>query len=704
MANTNLDAVLALRSKIFKILTSSSTPAGAFLSFLPGGIPQSEYTLKFLKDPEATEQAFDFAQIVNNIPMSTGDWVQSGSPMWDIYKEWLEQYIPPAFSLTPDEVKKLEEAEDYVSANFDTYTKYQQVYNNCYCDLYTLQIMPLADRPKDYNTQLMKARMALDSAKKSWDIQGHKSKYETQYAIMQDLSERDPERVKQQLKEKLGSPISVDKGDYYPTTISPANLLDSGFQWNKYTFFANEIEQYSKDSTRSWGANASVGALLWSASVDHEGRKEYHEQQSDTSNMSVEFEMIRTPILRSWFTNFLLFSRAWKWAASNPDDPSGGNPFSNGLLPAEGRWPMIPTEAIIVRNLKVKLDMSSSVNKASLLETKTATSGGYGPFSIKGNVQTSDGTKSYEFSESGDGIVCEQPQIIAFFCTLMPKEPNPNWKLWNQGYKSNIFPASGRVIDSSGRALSHLRVEVWDKNQVHEQLLTSTTTDANGNFEVELDLFEMIRLHGEQLPDAFFKIFHNDKLVHSTEDSIEWHLSPVYFRRLIEVDAVGLVNYAWPGYPEDNASPYNDTADTTPTTIGVQRPFSDQQKALLIATNIERNGGLLSDYYGLPDTVLPLQFTEQHQNLKVPIGIAPLVRQYGVENFVVCANDDPDAVQIDHIIPQTKNGSNSFLNAACCSRACNITKGNYIIQTLIDYYSGVAEAVLQGQKEAVLDK
>ena len=102
MSNTgdNLDAMNALRAKVFKILTGEATPPTAFFSFAPGGLPQSDYTLRFLKDPQYTEQAFAFAKFANSVPLGVGDWAASTTSMSDIYSDWLDRYVPPPFSLT----------------------------------------------------------------------------------------------------------------------------------------------------------------------------------------------------------------------------------------------------------------------------------------------------------------------------------------------------------------------------------------------------------------------------------------------------------------------------------------------------------------------------------------------------------------------------------------------------------------------------
>jgi hypothetical protein len=148
-----------------------------------------------------------------------------------------------------------------------------------------------------------------------------------------------------------------------------------------------------------------------------------------------------------------------------------------------------------------------------------------------------------------------------------------------------------------------------------------------------------------------------------------------------------LSNKAWPGHPADeNKAPYCKVIDTSPTQIGYNTVFSDKQRAILIAANIAKNGKLVSDYYGLDASILPADYKEKHQVLRVPESLAQLVKAAGQSAFLTCSSDDPDGVQIDHIIPSTKQGSNDFRNAACCSRACNITKGNTTIQTLINNF------------------
>ena len=434
-ADNNLNAANALRAKVFKILTGEQTPQSAFLSYAPGGLPQSEHTLSFLKDPAKTSEWASFEEIADSVPLGVGDWVKSTTNMAEIYENWLVRYEPPPFSLTPEEEKKLRDAETFVynENNYNKYRQYKTAYQNAYTVWYTLVVTPTTDRPPDYATLLSKAKNAMQTADQDWNVLGQKAKYDTNYAIVQDLSQRDPVNTKQFLTQRLGKPLESGGKSFYPTIIHPANLLDKGFEWPRFSFYHNEVHEYEQKDSYRWGGSASYGALLWSVKGEHEGKKEYSQKNTDISNMKIEFELLRAPIIRPWFSNFLLRGRGWKWRTSTKENPTGGDPLSDGKIPPEqGNLPMIPTEAIFARNLTVKLDMSSKVNKESLLETKSSAEAGWGLFKIKGHVETSSGTKSFDFVEEGDGITCAQPQIIGFFSELMPMTPNPNWALWDK--------------------------------------------------------------------------------------------------------------------------------------------------------------------------------------------------------------------------------------------------------------------------------
>jgi 5-hydroxyisourate hydrolase-like protein (transthyretin family) len=87
-----------------------------------------------------------------------------------------------------------------------------------------------------------------------------------------------------------------------------------------------------------------------------------------------------------------------------------------------------------------------------------------------------------------------------------------------------IFHIIGRVIDQSGQGVEGLRVEAWDKDLIFNDLVGSAETDAEGRFEIQFKESYFKEIFIDRKPDLFFKVFQNDELIKSTEDSVLWNV------------------------------------------------------------------------------------------------------------------------------------------------------------------------------------
>jgi len=96
-------------------------------------------------------------------------------------------------------------------------------------------------------------------------------------------------------------------------------------------------------------------------------------------------------------------------------------------------------------------------------------------------------------------------------------------------------------------------VEAWDKDLLVDDLVASAVTEEDGAFRMEFDESYFRELFADRQPDLFFRVFIQDELVTSTEDSVLWNVEVGVADLIIEVDVAPQA----PGdRPEETLEPY----------------------------------------------------------------------------------------------------------------------------------------------------
>jgi hypothetical protein len=101
-----------------------------------------------------------------------------------------------------------------------------------------------------------------------------------------------------------------------------------------------------------------------------------------------------------------------------------------------------------------------------------------------------------------------------------------------------VFRIQGSVVSLETKVgISGLRVEAWDKDLLLDDLVGSSVTDSAGHFVIQFDETYYKELFLDRSPDLFFKVYKENELLVSTEDSVNWNVSNDLIPVVIEVDA-----------------------------------------------------------------------------------------------------------------------------------------------------------------------
>jgi len=104
--------------------------------------------------------------------------------------------------------------------------------------------------------------------------------------------------------------------------------------------------------------------------------------------------------------------------------------------------------------------------------------------------------------------------------------------------KNKNLKILGRIVDrQTQKPVEGLRVEAWDKDLIHDEVVGSSLTDAEGAFQIEVEESSFRGIFPERRPDLFFRVLRDGDILRTTEDSILWNVTEAPPEILIEVNS-----------------------------------------------------------------------------------------------------------------------------------------------------------------------
>lgn len=420
----------AFVAKLQQVLTlGGGAPPDTFLSFINGGYALTEDDLAFL-GPNALEanldKAYDFAQLVNAIPVAAASWVPTGESLPVQYMLFLKNGVPPQIVLTDTQQQSLREAKAITLRLYKFYAGYRTAWEMANSDYQNW--LSLQNPPSDYDQQLVAKKARLDAATQDWVDKGFKNQFEANEAIVQQIEGQGYDIVFQNLRDTYTNYVSGYENDqgvnFAPVLCNPPDFYTNDLYWNTLNFDCSSI---APDAAQSAPTNTAIGATdnLFQISDGSNSGPQYPDM--DNTGLQIAFEYTRVNLDRSaWFSRALLQSNCWWWYDATKSNPITQPIFSDGQPPPNttGQWQMIPDEIIFTRNLNVTFDTTNAANQALMSSLSKATSAGFMFWRI-------DAPTGPQATLTSTGISVPDVQMICFLCDLMPKEPNPDPSIMN---------------------------------------------------------------------------------------------------------------------------------------------------------------------------------------------------------------------------------------------------------------------------------
>lgn len=379
-------------------------------------------------DPEKNiMDRYSLSVLLNVIPQFSWAFKPEIATVPDIYRSVLDTKEAPLTTLTPDQKKRVEDADAVIAADWASYQTYQYAYWDA-LDAYNAALATFLNGGPPVPPSL---RRKVDAALDAWIALGHKVRVEGAIAVLAQLEALDPENFWYKLQQRFrsASQTTPDGTEFQPVGVAPP--YKSWFQdagWTSFTF--NQKDMDNQETSQAIGVAGNLDGTFGIFRISGEGdyREDARYVKINETELNFSCKLMRISLDRLWMNPLIFGSRAWRWAKSSP---YYGTPLSTGAdiagdVAPEGFMTAIPTAAILAKDVSVRGSFTDTVVDEFRRDIAGNVSVGLGPFSVAGRFAMSDERNTVKGSIATDGIEAKDVQVIALVCRLLPMCPNPD--------------------------------------------------------------------------------------------------------------------------------------------------------------------------------------------------------------------------------------------------------------------------------------
>jgi hypothetical protein len=361
--------------------------------------------------PGQLKDLYDISALLDEIPKPSRLYFQSGAHYSSIYGQIMEKAQVTGYQVQADRDKALDarrKLDDKTrpgqpTKEYAAYLRYQALYDAA-LDGRTIAQVENRATGKAIPPGL---DQAVDDAMGQWNKLGFKADMETALAETQKFFDSSPGALFATLRDEFGNAPLKGNHDkpWLPVVANPP--LDEWLQdqgWHPWSFQQADLRQQVAPKTQV--PLAAGGAPI--ASID----------PGLMASLSLTVEVKRVNISRPWLETKIFSAHTWRMGPT-----AAFSRVSTGNLADKdpGIMPMIVTGVLLARKLSLTAQWSGDAKSG-------ATS--LGPFALSGSVGDNPAPSGTSAS-GGLSLQAMGPQIIGFFCRVMPVSPTPDARYFN---------------------------------------------------------------------------------------------------------------------------------------------------------------------------------------------------------------------------------------------------------------------------------
>lgn len=379
-----------------KLSASFATGAGEVLLLAHPGMPIGD------PDPVAV------AHLADRIPLPAARYQPSLATVSGVLADVLEQGETTSFQIMSSRNRALmaqrvlwdRRRPGRPTPAYAAYIKHRNAYQWAKDTLELARAERLASgRPVAHGLEIRE-----QAAMEAWETRGAKAQIEQAQATLRDINDENLKVVFFNLRKGLTSQEADDPytGPWYPVVTDPPEeaWLDEE-DWLPFRF-AHDDRAMPLGTRAVPAGETAPGAL----------------PREFLATLSLSVDTKRVSLTRPWLDEGIFTSHGWRFQpGSGFTAVSTGNPRD----PEPGRMPLLVTGLLLARNLRMEGTWAGS---------PTTDLASAGPFSLRG-PWTPNGSglhTNFSFHRGALTLVTEGPQVLGFFCRIVPRSPDPDAK------------------------------------------------------------------------------------------------------------------------------------------------------------------------------------------------------------------------------------------------------------------------------------